>query len=122
MRETEGGFAHYDGSDDPAYMFVADVLSIEHTYYNDIAELHKTDVGKEIKRYAEKFEKWPDGIPARIQYGYIELEYFFREFDALWPEDYESLVDSVELYERELDTVATVLTVMEDIRQERGCS
>ncbi len=121
MRKSKGGFVYYDGEPDPAYDFVAVVLSSSHDYYNAIAELDKTEVGKELQKYAEKFEKWPEGIPANIQQGYIELEYYFSEVEAVELEGFEFLTDAVNGYEQQLDSVETVLSTMENIRQNRGC-
>ena len=97
------------------------MLSAWQTQYNKFAALDKTDVGKEIQKYAENFEKPTNGIAADIQRGYIQIEYLFFTLDLIWLEEYELITREVTHYNEKLSTVRQFLTIMEDIRQRRGC-
>ena len=121
IRNWKGNFAHYDGHSDPDYSYVSGMLSALQIKYNEFTALDKTDVGKEIQKYAENFENPTNGIAVDIQRGYIEVEYFFFILDPIWPEEYELLTDIVTNYEQKLYTIEQFLTTMEGIRQKRGC-
>ena len=124
LRNAKGKFAHYD-SGDPDYEFVTSAFSILHDKYNkqtiSLAELYKSEFGRDLQKYAENFEKPTNGIAADIQRGYIELEYFFLTLDPIFPEEYELLSKAVTSYTLSLASHETLLTSMEDTRQRRGC-